>query len=82
MPAVKRAEIRRRRQETGMKLGQFAEHAGVGYKTLANIECGTQKFVSIEVVHRIAKGLGLTAKDILAEENTDDEMPEASGAAA
>lgn len=69
MPAVKRAEIRRMRQELGMKLGPFAKHANVGYKTLANIECGQQQSVSIEVVHLIAKGLGCKPGDILADQD-------------
>lgn len=79
MPAVKGAEIRLRRQRLGLKLGQFAERSGVGYKTLANIECGHQRFVSIEVVHRIAGALGGDAK---AEELLADDDPETNGAAA
>lgn len=67
MPAVKGAEIRARRQRLGMKLGQFARHAGVGYKTMANVECGHQR-PSIEVVHRIADALGVEAGELLAGE--------------
>jgi transcriptional regulator with XRE-family HTH domain len=70
MPVVKHTEIRRRRQALGMKLGQFAAHSGVKYKTLANIECGGQKFVSIEVVVLIAKGLGMDDhEELLADED-------------
>jgi transcriptional regulator with XRE-family HTH domain len=77
MPVVKHAEIRRMRQETGMKLGQFAAHAGVKYKTLANIECGGQKFVSIEVVILIARGLGIDDhKELLAGNGAEDEATE------
>lgn len=73
MPPVKHAEIRRRRQRLGVKLGEFAKRSGVGYKTLANIECGTQRFVSIEVIHRIANTLvalgdKTEADDLLADE--------------
>lgn len=58
-----------------MKLGQFAEHSGVKYKTLANIECGGQKFVSIEVVYLIARGLGMDigdAAELLADPADED----------
>ena len=82
MPVVKHAEIRASRQRLGIKLGEFAERVGVKYKTLANIECGTQKFVSIEVVYRIAQGLGRDAEDLLAEEAAEDEACQAKGAAA
>ena len=61
-----------------MKLGQFAEHAGVGYKTLANIECGNQRTASFEFVVRVAIGLGMetdAAEELLAD-------PEPAGAAA
>jgi transcriptional regulator with XRE-family HTH domain len=68
MPAVRGAEIRSRRQRLGIKLGEFAKRSGVGYKTLANIESGHQRFVSIEVVHRIASALTETAPEKLAEE--------------
>lgn len=54
----------------GIKLGPFSERSGVGYKTLANVECGHQKTVSIEVVYLIARGLGMSeddAMDLLAE---------------
>jgi transcriptional regulator with XRE-family HTH domain len=78
MPVVKHTEIRRMRQELGMKLGQFAAHSGVKYKTLANIECGGQKFVSIEVVHLIAKGLGVDVGEVL----EDEDAPEPKDAAA
>jgi transcriptional regulator with XRE-family HTH domain len=78
MPVVKGSEIRARRQRLGVKLGPFAAQAGVGYKTLANIECGGQKYVSIEVVHRIASALGMNADD--ATELIAD--PEPAGAAA
>jgi transcriptional regulator with XRE-family HTH domain len=60
MPAVNGAEIRRRRQRLGIKLGPFSERSGVKYKTLANIECGAQRSVSIEVIYLIAAALGLT----------------------
>ena len=83
MPVVKHTEIRRLRQETGMKLGQFARHSGVGYKTLANIECGGQKFVSIEVIHLIAKGLGIEDhRDLLADESPKAPAEPESAAAA
>lgn len=61
-----------------MKLGQFAEHAGVGYKTLANIECGNQRIASIEFINRVAVGLGMKTDD--AGELLAD--PEPAGAAA
>ncbi len=80
MPAVKGSEIRKRRQRLGVKLGPFAELAGVKYKTLANIESGGQKFVSIEVVVRIARELpGTTPEELLA---ADDAEAEPQGAAA
>ena len=74
MPTVKGAEIRRSRQQLGIKLGQFAEQAGVGYKTLANIECGHQRTVSIENVVRIARALGIeNAEDLIADGNAEPE---------
>lgn len=66
MPAVNGREIRARRQRTGMKLGEFAEHARVGYQTLANIESRNQQ-ASIEVVCRIAKALACEPDELLAE---------------
>lgn len=66
MPAVKRLEIRQRRQRLGEKLAQFSERAGVRYQTLANIESGCQ-VPSIEVVYRIANALGCDAEEILDE---------------
>jgi transcriptional regulator with XRE-family HTH domain len=76
MPVVKGREIRERRQALGVKLGPFAELAGVKYKTLANIESGGQKFVSIEVIVRIARELPDTApEDLLADEDAE-EAPE------
>jgi transcriptional regulator with XRE-family HTH domain len=80
MPAVKGAEIRARRQRTGMKLGEFARHAGVGYQTLANIECGHQWTVSMEVIYRIAAGLGMKPDD--AGQLLADTGPEAGSAPA
>ena len=81
MPAVRGSEIRKRRQRTGMKLGAFARHAGVKYQTLANIECGSQKAVSIEVVYLIAQALpNTTAEELLAV--ADDEAEPADAAAA
>jgi transcriptional regulator with XRE-family HTH domain len=76
MPAVNAAEIRRRRQRLGLKLGEFAERSRVKYKTVANIECGHQ-VPSIEVVYRLADALGVEAEEILA-----DGEPETSGKAA
>lgn len=61
-----------------MKLGQFAEHAGVGYKHLANIECGRQRTASLEFITRVAAGLGLSADE--ADELIAD--PEPASAAA
>lgn len=68
MPLVNGAEVRARRQRLGVKLGKFARQAGVGYKTLANIESGHQRHVSIEVINLIAAELGeeTTADDLLA----------------
>ena len=74
MPVVKRKKIRERRQRTGMKLGPFAQYAGVKYMTLANVECGHQN-PSIEVVHLIAKALGCDAEELLGEDE-----PEAAAA--
>jgi transcriptional regulator with XRE-family HTH domain len=74
MPAVNGPEIRGRRQRLGLKLGQFAKQAGVKYKTLANIECGGQKAVSIEVIHLIARALpDTTAEELLAAPGEDAE---------
>jgi transcriptional regulator with XRE-family HTH domain len=64
MPAVKGAEIRRRRQRLGLKLGEFAKVSGVGYKVLANIEACSRP-TSIEVVYRLAHALGAEAEDLL-----------------
>jgi transcriptional regulator with XRE-family HTH domain len=77
MPAVRGREIRRRRQELGIKLGPFAEMAGLKYKTLANIESGGQKAVSIEVVNRIASHLpDTTAGELLAEGDAAEDAAE------
>ena len=61
-----------------MKLGQFAEHAGVGYGHLANIECGRQRTASFEFIYRVAAGLGMTADE--AEELLGGPEPEAATA--
>jgi transcriptional regulator with XRE-family HTH domain len=67
MPQVNGSLIRRRRQRLGIKLREFSALSGVGYKTLANIECGHQpNGVSIEVVHKIADALGTEADELLA----------------
>jgi transcriptional regulator with XRE-family HTH domain len=80
MPAVRGSEIRARRQRTGVKLGPFAELAGVKYQTLANIECGSQKVASIEVIHLIARALpDTTAEELLA---VAEEEPDREDAAA
>lgn len=82
MPAVNGSKIRARRQRTGMKLGAFAEYAGVKYKTLANIECGQQKVASIEVLHLIAQALpNTTAEELLAAAGEDSAEPEEAKAA-
>jgi transcriptional regulator with XRE-family HTH domain len=69
MPQVNGRLIRGRRQRLGIKLGEFAKRAGVGYKTLANIESGLSDgspySASIEVVYRIADALGMDADDLL-----------------
>lgn len=57
MPAVKGSEIRERRRRTGVKLGPFARAADVNYKTLANVECGSQKVASFEFIVRVARAL-------------------------
>jgi transcriptional regulator with XRE-family HTH domain len=67
MPAVRASEIRRRRQERGLKLSEFAELTRIKYKTVANIESGSSQVASIEVVHRFAKILGCDYKDLLAD---------------
>jgi transcriptional regulator with XRE-family HTH domain len=66
MPAVKKDEIRRLRQRTGLRLGEFAERSGINYKTLANIECGHQ-VPGPELIHRLASALGAEVEDLLAE---------------
>lgn len=81
MPAVNGREIRRRRQRTGMKLGQFAEYARVGYQTLANIESKNQR-TSIEIVHRIADALAALGQKCEADDLLADEEPEPRKAAA
>jgi transcriptional regulator with XRE-family HTH domain len=70
MPAVKGKEIRERRQRLGLKLGEFAKASRIAYKTAANIESKSGQPVSIEVVYRFAKILGVEdATDLL--EKTD-----------
>ena len=65
MPAVNGKEIRKRRVELGLKLGEFAEASRVAYKTVANIESAGSQPCAIEVVHRFAKILGTKPENLL-----------------
>ena len=58
-----------------MKLGEFAERAGLKSKTLANIESGGQSAVSIEVITRIAEHLPDTAPEELLADGDDEGAP-------
>jgi transcriptional regulator with XRE-family HTH domain len=83
MPQVNGGIIRDRRRRLGVKLGEFARRVNVKYQTLANIESNQQSGgVSIEVIYRIADGLGCEAGDLLAGACAEDEAPEPKGAAA
>jgi len=68
MPAVDGKEIRRRRRDLGLTLGEFAKVSRINYKTLANIECKGSQPVSFERVVRIARFLGADVDDLLADE--------------
>lgn len=59
----KRAEIRRRRNLTGLSLRDFAKFAGVGFVTVSNIETG-KAGASQEMLEKLAKALKCSVEDI------------------
>lgn len=65
MPAVNGKEIRKRRVNLGLKIGEFAEAARIAPKTVANIESAGSQACAIEVVHRFARILGTKPEDLL-----------------
>lgn len=65
MPQVKGSEIREKRQRLGVKPGEMADRVGISTPHLRNIELGNRT-PAIEVVHRLARELGVEADDLLA----------------
>lgn len=58
--------IRHMRIKTGMKPGEFASKASIGYSTLDNIE-NERKSASPEVLHRIAIALDVPVAALIRE---------------
>lgn len=73
--------VRRLRQRTGQKLGEFSENCGVSYQTLANLE-SEQQNVSFEILYRIADGLGCSIEAVLSAAGREELLPHANGDAA
>lgn len=60
------AKIRRLREGLGLTQDQAAEKAGLGSRQRWNdIESGRKSGVTVETLERIAKALGVKAKDLL-----------------
>lgn len=55
--------VRRLREREGISLRKFALMVGVSYPYLSNVENGKQA-VTIDVMDRIARGLGVEIRDL------------------
>lgn len=60
-----RENIRLVRTRLGLTLGQFAQLAGVGLSTVANLESGVSDTLSDRTISRIALGIGLSFDDLV-----------------
>lgn len=60
-----RENIRLVRTRLGLTLGQFAQLAGVGLSTVANLESGVSDTLSDRTISRIALGIGLSFEDLV-----------------
>lgn len=63
--------IQKLRESKGYSQEQLAELVGVEYQTISRIETG-RYFTSFDKLHKIAKALGLTIKDLF--DFPEDEM--------
>ncbi len=54
--------IREHRKSRGLKLSQLAAEAGISTSYLSQIERGEKDSVSADILFRVAKALGITAK--------------------
>lgn len=60
------AKIRQLREDLGLTQDQAAEKSGLGSRQRWNdIESGRKSGVTVETLERIAKALGVKAKDLL-----------------
>lgn len=69
MPKPNGPFIRSTRVGRGMKVGLFAKQAEISPITALNIENG-HNTASVEVLHRIARVLGVPVADLIAEDDT------------
>ncbi len=76
--AVRGAELRRRREEAGLRKTQLARASNLSARYVADLE--KERYgASIEMLHRLAAALGCTAADLLQD---PDGHPVTTGTAA
>ena len=63
-------EIRKQRKEQALSLKQVEDQSGVSASFIARIENGQRKNMSINVVLKLANGLGIDVVDLVAESRT------------
>jgi transcriptional regulator with XRE-family HTH domain len=71
MPRPNGPKIRSLRQARGLKRGELAQQISMQPNNLTNIECNL-RLASIEVLHRIARVLGVSADELIAEDDAHD----------
>jgi transcriptional regulator with XRE-family HTH domain len=68
-----RVAISRARMATGLSLAEVASKTGISTSTLSRIESGERR-VTIDSLERIAKALGTTAANVLADAAREDRL--------
>ena len=57
--------IRKLRERAGLTQDELATKAGISQPYLSQLEAGSVKRPAVQVVHRLAKALGVTIEDLL-----------------
>lgn len=64
-------KIKNKRQEKEMSLSELAEKANVAKSYLSSIERNLQTNPSIQFIEKVSKVLGVSANDLIKEDNTE-----------
>ncbi|MBP1971184.1 XRE family transcriptional regulator of biofilm formation [Virgibacillus natechei] len=64
-------KIKNKRQEKEMSLSELAERAKVAKSYLSSIERNLQTNPSIQFIEKVSKVLGVSANDLIKEDNTE-----------